>query len=250
MEVQQLKEVTPNRSKSTTKKRSLIDKLPQSKEIAIIAEFKRASPSKGIINSSLDPIKQAKEYEANGVSAISVLTDSRFFKGSFSDLRTIREVVDVPILCKDFIVDEVQINHAKEAGADIILLIVAALEAARLKELFDYTIQQDLEVLVEIHDEAELDMAIAIGAPLIGINNRNLKTFEVDLAVTEKLAVKVRQSGAFLISESGIQTQDDVQRVLTAGANGILVGETLMKSGDVAQCIRSFKLPLQKESLS
>lgn len=250
IEVEQLKGTIPNRSKTTTKKRSLIDKLPQSTEIAIIAEFKRASPSKGMINNSLDPIKQAKEYKANGVSAISVLTDSIFFKGSFSDLRAIREVVDVPILCKDFILDEVQIDHAKACGADIILLIVAALEAARLKELFDYGIENDLEVLVEVHDEVELEIAIALGAQLIGINNRNLRTFEVDLVVTEKLAAKVRQSGAFLISESGIQTRNDVQRVLNAGANGILVGETLMKSGDVAECICSFKLPLQKEPQS
>lgn len=246
-EILRLKEDIFEKDSVARKKRSLIEKLTRATDISIIAEFKRSSPSKGVINSSLNPLEQAKVYEANGVAAISVLTDSKFFNGSFSDLKAVREVVDVPILCKDFILDEVQIDYAKAAGADIILLIVAALEKTRLKQLFDYATEKDLEVLVEVHDEAELDIAIAVGATLIGVNNRNLKTFEVDLTVTETLAAKVKQAGAFFISESGIQTREDVQRVARVGANAILVGEALMKSPDVAEMIRTFKLPLHKE---
>ncbi|WP_413309477.1 indole-3-glycerol phosphate synthase TrpC [Bacillus sp. 1P10SD] len=229
------------------KKRSLIKTLQTADEVSIIAEFKRASPSKGIINNTTLPSDQALLYEDYGASAISVLTDETFFKGSFSDLTSVRKTVDLPILCKDFIIDPIQIDHASANGADIILLIVAALSNERLVELYQYATDLGLEVLVEVHNQVELEQALKTGAKLIGINNRDLKTFHVSLEVTEKLASAVKSSGAFLISESGIFLQEDVERVRDSGANGILVGEALMKSLDVKQSFLNFRLPLLKE---
>ena len=225
-------------------RRSFIQKLKTTDQISIISEFKRASPSKGIINNSIDPAYQAGLYEAYGASAISVLTDQTFFKGSFSDLRAVRSKVNLPILCKDFIIDELQIKLAASNGADIILLIVAALDEQKLVELFQYAKGLGLEVLVEVHNQEELEIGLKTGAELIGVNNRDLKTFHVSLEVTETLASIVKNSGAYLISESGILHQEDVARVRNAGANGILVGEALMKSPDVKQAFLDFRLPL------
>ncbi|MGG3470080.1 indole-3-glycerol phosphate synthase TrpC [Neobacillus pocheonensis] len=227
-------------------RRSFIEKLHQVNEISIIAEFKRASPSKGIINNMIDPAYQAGLYEKFGASAISVLTDQTFFKGDFSDLHAVRGTVDLPVLCKDFIIDRLQIELAAAHGADIILLIVAALDEKNLKELYQYAKGLGLEVLVEVHNQQELEEALKIGAKLIGVNNRDLKTFHVSLEVTEKLAAIVKGSGAFLISESGIHHQEDVARVRNAGANGILVGEAFMKSDDVKQSFLDFRLPLNE----
>jgi len=225
-------------------RRSFIQKLKTADQISIISEFKRASPSKGIINNTIDPAFQAGLYEEYGASAISVLTDQTFFKGSFSDLRAVRSQVNLPILCKDFIIDEVQINLAASNGADLILLIAAALDDQRLVELFQYAKGLGLEVLVEVHNQTELESALKTGAKLIGVNNRDLKTFHVSLEVTENLASEVKNSGAYLISESGIHHQEDVARVRNAGANGILVGEALMKSPNVKQSFLDFRLPL------
>lgn len=225
-------------------KRSLIQKLQEAEEIAIISEFKRASPSKGIINNGVEPSEQAVRYEQAGASAISVLTDSTFFKGSFSDLRAVREVVNLPILCKDFMIDSSQIDMAAKNGADIILLIVAALDEITLGNLYQYARGLNLEVLVEVHNQAELETALKLGAQLIGVNNRDLKTFTVSLEATESLAKSITEAGAFLISESGIHTKEDVERVRNAGANGILVGEALMKSPDLPKAFQDFMLPL------
>lgn len=226
------------------KKRSFIEKINQANEMNIIAEFKRASPSKGDINPNLNPVEQAQKYAQFGADAISVLTDSSFFKGSFADLQAVREAIDLPILCKDFIIDKVQIDMAKFAGADLILLIAAALEGSKLVELYQYAQSQNLEVLVEIHDEEDLAKAILAKAQLIGINNRNLKTFEVSLETTENLAPFVTETGAALISESGIKTVNDVSRVVAAGARGILVGETFMTSDNLEGTFGQLKLPL------
>lgn len=230
--------------KERKQKRSLIQKLQTAEDIAIISEFKRASPSKGIINDGIEPAEQAVKYERAGASAISVLTDSTFFKGSFEDLKAVRETVDLPILCKDFIIDSSQIDQAAENGADLILLIVAALDEDTLNHLYQYARGMDLEVLVEVHNQVELEGALKIGAQLIGVNNRDLKTFNVSLEATESLAKSIKEAGAFLISESGIHHKADVERVRNAGANGILVGESLMKSPNLAQSFRDFKLPL------
>lgn len=242
-EVIKLREATLAKSKNI-RKRSFIEKLQNSEEIAVIAEFKRASPSKGIINNGIAPQEQAIIYENSGAKAISVLTDETFFKGSYSDLRAVRDVVDIPVLCKDFIIDTCQIDHADINGADLILLIVAALDEKLLKYLFQYAKNLDLEVLVEVHNLKELETALKTGAKLIGVNNRDLRTFSVSLEITETLASTIKASGAYLISESGIHHPEDVERVRKAGANGILVGEALMKSKDIKQALSDFRLPL------
>ncbi|WP_066300604.1 indole-3-glycerol phosphate synthase TrpC [Bacillus sp. FJAT-29937] len=228
------------------KKRSFLKKLQQRDSLAIIAEFKRASPSKGDINLGADPKVQAQSYIEFGADAISVLTDTPFFKGGFEDLSLVREAVDAPLLCKDFIIDEVQILKAKSSGANLILLIAAALEEERLKELYTFAINNGLEVLMEVHNEDELLKVLRTGAQIIGVNNRDLKTFTVDLAITEKLAPKIKAAGAFLISESGIKTEEDVQRVIDAGADGILVGEAFMKSDNLERLMKRMKQPIKE----
>lgn len=217
---------------------SFIERCQANERLKLIAEFKRASPSKGMINATLDPEQQAQLYQTLGASMISVLTDEQFFKGSYQDLARVKQTVEQPILNKDFIIDEIQIDHAFSYGADLILLIVASLTEERLKQLYDHAKQLGLEVLVEVHDEAELKAAQAIGAKLIGVNNRDLKTFNVDLAVTERLAKLIDHEREILISESGIKTAEDVLRVKKSGARAILVGETLMRSADLQQTFK------------
>lgn len=211
---------------------------PRVGDVALIAEVKKASPSKGVICADFDPVRIAKEYEAAGASCLSVLTDEKFFQGSLDYLRQIREAVKLPLLRKDFIIDERQILEAIEWGADAILLIVAILDDSRLKKFHDMAIEAGLAVLVEVHDETELKRAVAIGAKLIGVNNRDLKTFKVDLAITEQLAAKLFQSPAnralhLLVAESGIFTRADVTRLKACGADAILVGESLMRTGNI-----------------
>lgn len=210
----------------------------------IIAEIKRASPSKGMINDGVDPAEQAKRYEASGVQAISVLTDMPFFQGTMDDLRQVRKAVDLPILNKDFIIDSVQIDRAKRAGANIILLIAAALDDATFRHLYEYCREQELEVLCEVHNEEEMERVLQLDATLIGINNRNLKTFEVDLQTTERLAKMVDGSEAILVSESGLATQEDIETVRDAGARAVLVGETFMRAERVDEAIAQFQVPL------
>lgn len=207
--------------------------------IALIAEVKKASPSAGIICKDFDPVRIAREYEAAGASCLSVLTDEKFFQGSLDYLRQIRAAVKIPLLRKDFIIDERQILEAIEWGADAILLIVAILDDARLKKFHSLATAAGLAVLVEVHDEAELDRAIAMGAELIGVNNRDLKTFKVDLATTERLAAKLFTTlgpldSLLLVAESGIHTRADVERLAKCGAGAILVGESLVKGGNIA----------------
>lgn len=225
-------------------RRSLIEKLEQANDISIIAEFKRASPSKGNINSDVDPKVQAKLYTEAGADAVSVLTDETFFKGSLQDLEAIRSSIVQPILCKEFIIDTIQIDAAKQAGADIVLLIAAALNDDKLHELYQYAREKDLEVLMEVHDEREAERVLKTDNRLIGVNNRNLKTFEVNIGVTEKIAPLIKREGRFLISESGMKTVEDVERVAKVGANGILVGETFMKHSSPKDAISQMKLPL------
>jgi indole-3-glycerol phosphate synthase len=220
--------------------RSMYRALKKTDSISIIAEIKRASPSKGDILPGVNPVEQALQYEKFGASGISVLTDSTFFKGSIEDLKAVRAAVNLPILCKDFIIDEIQIQRAKEAGADVILLIAAALSSNRLKELYSYTIAQGLEAIIEVHDDNELERALELDAQLIGVNNRDLKTFNVDLSVTERLAGGLGKSSALLISESGISTAEDISRVRAAGASAVLVGETLMKSDNMQVKFKEF----------
>ncbi|RDU36478.1 indole-3-glycerol phosphate synthase TrpC [Neobacillus piezotolerans] len=242
-EVAYLKEYGMEARGSLPKRKPFIEVLKHSNDLAIIAEFKRASPSRGLISENIRPGNQAKLYEQAGASAISVLTDSAFFKGSFDDLREVRRAVGLPILCKDFIIDEIQIDHAYLAGADIILLIVAALEESRLMNLHTYAKSLGLEVLVEIHNEEEFVKATNAGAELIGINNRDLRTFTISLETTTSLGPMVRASGACLISESGMKSASDAKLAAAAGAQGLLIGQTFMESGSMKESFRSFIVP-------
>ncbi|HEY3914387.1 MAG TPA: indole-3-glycerol phosphate synthase TrpC [Verrucomicrobiae bacterium] len=201
---------------------------PRRGGVALIAEVKKASPSAGVICADFDPVRIAREYEAAGADCLSVLTDEKFFQGSLGYLRAIREAVKLPLLRKDFIIDERQIAESVENGADAILLIVRILDDGRLGHFHKIAREAGLSVLVETHDEAEMDRALAIGANLIGVNNRDLDNFTVDLAVTERLAAKASKS-VILVAESGIHTRSDVQRLERAGAKAILVGESLMR---------------------
>ncbi len=198
--------------------------------LGVIAEVKKASPSAGVIAKDLDPVAIAKAYEAAGADCISVLTDEKFFQGSLAYLPRIREAIALPCLRKDFIIHEAQIFEASVAGADCILLIVAALEQRELEQLFQTAADFQMDVLVEVHTREELDRALDLGAKLIGVNNRNLHTFEVDLATTEELSEEV-PADVLLVSESGLKTRADTQRVFDCGANAILVGESLMRAG-------------------
>jgi indole-3-glycerol phosphate synthase len=207
--------------------------------MGLIAEVKKASPSAGVIRPDFDPVQIAREYEAAGASCLSVLTDEKFFQGSLQNLQVIREVVKLPLLRKDFIIDERQILQAIEWGADAILLIVAILSDDQLRQFHSMAREAGLAVLVEVHDESELDRALGIGAELIGVNNRNLKTFQVDLSTTERLAGRLHSAGEkVLVSESGIQSRADVERLGRCGAKAILVGESLMRHGDISGKIR------------
>ncbi|MFS9009642.1 indole-3-glycerol phosphate synthase TrpC [Streptococcus infantis] len=208
--------------------------------LQIIAEVKKASPSLGDINLDVDIVQQAQTYEANGAVMISVLTDEVFFKGHLDYLREISSQVQIPTLNKDFIIDEKQIIRARNAGATVILLIVAALSEKRLKELYDYATDLGLEVLVETHNLAELEVAHRLGAQIIGVNNRNLTTFEVDLQTSVDLA-KYFKDDCFYISESAIFTEEDAKRVAPY-FNGILVGTALMQAEDVAQRIKELQI--------
>lgn len=240
-EVEQLKKhFSPLTEKSPRPIRSFTAQCQKDQSLQVIAEFKRASPSKGMINPNLDPKHQAKLYERLGASMISVLTDHSFFKGSYADLRAVRSVVDLPILNKDFIIDELQIDRAYCCGADVILLIAASLPEDRLNDLYQYATKLGLEVLFEVHNQEEVDLAQRIGVELVGINNRNLKTFEVDLAVTERLALFIDHDRQILVSESGIQTGKDVLRLREAGAQAILVGERLMRARNLQQTFVEF----------
>lgn len=216
---------------------------PHHGNVALIAEVKKASPSAGVICRDFDPVRIAKEYEAAGASCLSVLTDEKFFQGSLDYLRQIRQAVKLPLLRKDFIIDERQILEAVEWGADAILLIVAILDDTQLQKFHTLAVEAGLAALVEVHDEAELDRAQAVDAQLIGVNNRDLKTFKVDLATTERLAQKLVLARAgrhapLLVAESGIHTRADVVRLVKYGAKAVLVGESLMRGGDIRAKVR------------
>lgn len=220
---------------------SFFEKCQKTNDLQVIAEYKRASPSRGMINDGIEPEKQAKVYENAGASMMSVLTDESFFKGNFEDFYKVRKSIDIPLLNKDFIIDTIQIDRAYAYGADVILLIVAALSDKKLQELYSYAKALGLEALIEVHSKAEMLRAQHIQPEIIGVNNRDLKTFEVDLSITEELAVEMDLSSQVLVSESGLKTIDDVQRVRAAGAKAVLIGEALMKSKDPEGMIRAFQ---------
>ena len=220
--------------------RGFIQALTRTSEIAVIAEVKKASPSKGIICQDFDPEKIAATYEAGGAEAISVLTDERFFQGSLDYIPLVRQVVGLPVLRKDFIIDELQIDQAGCYGADAILLIAAILDQAQLKDYLQMTEALGMDGLVEVHDEKELEKSLAAGSRIIGINNRDLRDFTVDLATTIRLRRQIPDTVP-VVSESGIKDRDDIIMLQDHGVRAVLVGESLMRSGDRAAALRQLK---------
>ena len=205
----------------------------------VIAEFKRRSPSKGIIRPDADLVQIVKGYEAGGAAAISVLTEEDYFSGSLDDLRTVKATVRLPVLRKDFVFDEYQVYESAAAGADAILLIVAALDDALLLELRRLAEDElGLDALVEVHTRDEMRRSVESGARLIGVNNRDLRTFEVSLETSLSLA-REAPSGALLISESGLRNHEDLNRLHIAGYRGFLIGETFMRAPDPQQALRN-----------
>lgn len=238
---------------TTPPPRDFASALRQPDRVALIAEVKKASPSKGVLIEHFDPLALARTYAEGGAAAISILTDARFFQGSLKYLEGIRALglmcpvpahaatqgSLLPLLRKDFIIDAYQVYEARVYGADALLLIVAALDDATLAKLLALTKALGMHALVEVHDEDELDRALAAGATIIGVNNRNLHTFATTLETTERLAVRLpTQNRPVLISESGIATRADVARVRACGADAILVGEALVTAPDIAACVR------------
>lgn len=208
--------------------------------VSVIAEIKRTSPSKGDLSDIVDPAGLARAYAEGGAAAISVLTEQRRFKGSLGDLRTVRAAVETPLLRKDFVVTEYQLVEAREAGADLVLLIVAALPGDELSRLYDAARALGLTVLVEVHDEAETERALAIGAELVGVNARNLKTLQVDPDTFARLAAGIPDS-VVKVAESGIRSPADVERHAGEGADVVLVGEALVTGDDPATAVKEMR---------
>lgn len=209
--------------------------------VRLVAEVKRASPSRGTFAESFDPAGLARAYAAHGAAAVSVLTDEKFFRGHLDHLVAVRREVDVPLLRKDFTVDEYQLWEARAAGADAVLLIVSLLEPARLRDFLNAAKAVGLAALVEVHTRAEMETALAAGAAVIGVNNRDLRTFETRIETTLALLPRI-PPGPIVVSESGFFTGGDVRRVIAAGAHAVLVGEGLVRAGDVAAKVRELTL--------
>jgi indole-3-glycerol phosphate synthase len=229
----ELEEVIP----SLRPPRDFIETISQHSPFAVIAEIKRASPSLGMINEDVDILQLAREYEKGGASAISILTEAHFFKGNLSYLHSVKKETSLPILQKDFILDPFQIYEGRVSGADAVLLIAALLDRKELKDFVDLTRELRMIPWVEIHNEEDLQKISALDLPLIGVNNRDLRTFEIDLGTTLRLKKEI-PSTAKVISESGIRSSQSVRLLKEAGVHGILVGEILMRSPDPASKIR------------
>ena len=209
--------------------------------LSVIAEIKRRSPSRGLLSHDLDPKVIAEQYKNAGASCISVLTDSDFFGGSVDDLKSARGAVDLPVLRKDFTVSLNDICDAKLMNADCILLIVAALNKVELAEFHNFALELGLDVLVEIHDEPELDLALEVGAKMIGVNQRNLRTFEVDQQRAVRIAKKIPGS-VVRVAESGVRTRDDALQLRDAGYHAVLVGESLVTSKNIAMTLNELRV--------
>jgi indole-3-glycerol phosphate synthase len=217
--------------------------------VNIIAECKRRSPSKGVLRADYDPVTIARGYADAGAAAISVLTESTFFDGSLAHLAAVRAAVDVPLLRKDFIVSEYQLYEARAAGADAVLLIVAALSATELKALHDRATEVGLDVLVEVHDAGELRRAVDAGARIVGVNNRNLRTLSVDIHASEALIARM-PAGVIAVSESGLRTADDLARLHQLGYRAFLIGERFMSAADPGAALRELVAPPAQRTFS
>ncbi len=220
----------------------------ESETVVLIAEVKHASPSRGVLVEPFQPVSLGKTYARHGAAAISVLTDERFFMGSLDDMTAVRNAVDVPVLRKDFVIDPYQVYEGRAAGADAILLIVAGLEDGQLADLHALVTGLGMAALVEVHDEAELDRALRLDPALIGINNRDLKTFDVRLETTVRLAPRVPET-VTLVAESGIRSAGDVRQMGAAGAHAVLVGETLVQARQPGHMVRQLSGQRRKEAL-
>ncbi len=220
--------------------RGFIRALTQSPEIAVIAEVKKASPSKGVISPDFDPGEIAADYEAGGAEAISVLTDERFFQGRLDYIALVRQTVNIPVIRKDFIIHELQIGQASNYGADAILLIAAILDQVQIRDYLQMSRELHMDALVEVHDEKELEKSLEAGSKLIGINNRDLRDFSVDLQTTLRLRQEI-PAAIPVVSESGIKNHEDMKILQDNGVTAALIGETLMRSGDRAAALRRLR---------
>ncbi|WP_373649513.1 indole-3-glycerol phosphate synthase TrpC [Schlesneria sp. DSM 10557] len=229
-------EMLLDRVKSAPPVRDFVGALRAASDIGLIAEVKKGSPSAGVIRADFDPVAIARIYEAHGASCLSVLTDEHFFLGHLDYLTAIRSVVGIPVLRKDFLIDRYQVLEARAAGADCILLIAECLDDCQLRDLYFYAAELGMESLIELYDVENLDRVLKLEPALMGINNRDLRTFVTDLDRTSALARHI-PAETLLVSESGIKTRADVDRVKAGGARAILVGETLMKSPDIGSAV-------------
>lgn len=209
-------------------------------ETAIIAEVKKGSPSKGLIREDFDPLAIARTYEQNGAACLSILTEKHFFMGSLEYLTAIRKVVELPLLRKDFIVEDYQIYEARKAGADAILLIAACLELSQLRDFHAIASELSLDVLLEVHDEWEMEVALQTDCTLIGVNNRNLRTFVTDLGTTGRLS-RMMPPERLLVAESGINSRKDIELLGSEGAGAFLIGESMMRESDIGAKLRELR---------
>ena len=214
--------------------------LTEYRGLSVIAEAKKASPSKGVICADFDPVKIARSYEQGGAQAISVLTDEKFFQGCLDYIPLVRQAVKLPVIRKDFIIDELQIEQAVNYGADAILLIAAILDHAQIRDYLAMARELGIDVLVEVHDEQELEKSLAAGSQLIGINNRDLRDFTVDLQTTFRLQKEI-PGYIPVVSESGIKDHDDMQRLADHGVAAALIGESLMRAADQAAALKELR---------
>jgi len=240
--VEEAKRVKPQENlvkevKNICVKSSFKKSISRPHHINLIAEIKKASPSKGILRGNFNPVKIAITYQANGAAVISVLTDERFFEGRLEYIKKVKENVSLPILRKDFIIDEYQIYETVAAGADAILLIAELLSTNEVASFYDLATSLGLEVLMEVHNEEDVEKALAADADIIGINNRDLHTFKVDLGTTQKL-IRLIPQNRVKVSESGIRTYEDVMFLKSLGVNAVLIGEAFMESEDIAAKMR------------
>jgi indole-3-glycerol phosphate synthase len=241
-ELESVKKVMPlaalkERVSTTGVPRGFLRALTQFADIALIAEIKKASPSAGVIRNNFDPVDIGKIYENSGAAAVSVLTDERFFDGSLAGLQEVKKAVSIPVLRKDFIIDPYQIYESRASGADAVLLIAAILSDDEIRDFLAICNELGLDALVEVHTAQERDRALEAGAKIIGINNRDLRTFAVDISTTTRLASGLPQ-GIPCVSESGIKTHEDVGRLREAGVDAVLVGTALMAAKDIAAKIK------------